>query len=215
MNMKMVKYEDIRKEMKAGDVIAFGGKGELSNIIKIATRSGVSHIGVILQSQLRDDDEDRFFNQIIESTSLDGREGVQISRMSDRIRAYDGELWWLPRDDTLPFDQKKFFNFLFAQDGKKYDLIQALKAGVDLLDRLKITRNTEDFDKLFCSELVAGGLEAAGTVGEINASEVTPIDLCRWRIYEKTYYQLESGKGLGSVKTISRYNTANPADWNV
>ena len=213
--MKIAKYEDIRKEVKAGDIIAFGGKGNLSNIIKMATRSGVSHIGVILQAQLRGDGEERFFNQIIESTSIGGFDGVQISRMSDRISDYDGELWWLPRNEALPFNQKEFFNFLFSQDGKKYDALQAIKAGVDILDSLGLTENKEDFDKFFCSELVAAGLEAAGTVGKVNASEVTPIDLCRWKIYEKDYYQLKSNGDVLDEKPISRYNTANPADWDI
>jgi hypothetical protein len=85
-----------------------------------------------------------------------------------------------------------------------------MKAGVDVFDKFGFTKNEENFDKLFCSELVAAGLEAAGTIGKVNSSEVTPIDLCRWKIYEKDYYQLK-----GHEKTISRYNTANPADWDI
>uniref|UniRef100_UPI0040568201 hypothetical protein n=1 Tax=Candidatus Electronema sp. TaxID=2698783 RepID=UPI0040568201 len=42
--------------------------------------------------------------------------------------------------------------------------------------------------------------------GPVNASEVTPVDLCRWRIYQL--------KG-DSQKRISRFNTASPADWNI
>ena len=71
--------------------------------------------------------------------------------------------------------------------------------------------NREDFSKFFCSELVSAGLEVAGSVGNVNSSEVTPIDLCRWSIYEDSYYQL---KGESS-KRISRFNTASPSDWNV
>jgi len=51
--------------------------------------------------------------------------------------------------------------------------------------------NEEGFSKFFCSELVSAGLEAAGAVGSVNASEVPPIDLCRWNIYEESYYQIE------------------------
>ncbi|MGD8931607.1 MAG: hypothetical protein PVI52_03485, partial [Chromatiales bacterium] len=71
--------------------------------------------------------------------------------------------------------------------------------------------NSEDFSKFFCSELVAAGLEMAGAVGAVNASEVTPIDLCRWKIYQGSYYQLKGSK----KKKISRFNTADPANWNV
>ena len=93
---------------------------------------------------------------------------------------------------------------------------QAIKSAVDALDSLPFGIhgpgfNKEDFSKFFCSELVCAGLEAADAVDTVNASEVTPIDLCRWNIYKNTYYQLKGDKN----NKISRYNTASPSDWNV
>ena len=227
MPIATITYEKARPRMRPGDVIAFGGKGNFSEIIKLFTSSGVSHVGVILRTKVADDTEDRYFNQIIESTSLNGFNGVNISRFSQRLANYDGELWWLPlkkeireapHDSERFFDSKKFFDFLFRQEREKkeYDLTQAIKSALDTLDQLPFDMhgpayNTEDFGKFFCSELVAAGLEAAGVVGSINASEVTPIDLCRWRIYKKTYYRL---KGDPS-KQISRYNSLDPQLWNV
>ncbi len=211
-----IDYDVARELMKPGDVIAFGGKGHFSEIIKFVTFSEVSHVGVILQTKITEDDTGRFFNQIIESTELNGFNGVNISRFSDRLNTYEGELWWLPlkkeiRDNT--FDQKKFFNFLFnqAKERKPYDMPQAMKSALDALDNLPFgihgpTYNREDFSKFFCSELVAAGLEKSEAVSNVNASEVTPIDLCRWKIYEPDYYQL---KGVSS-KYISRYNTESP-----
>lgn len=221
MSAKQITYEEARKLMQPGDVIAFGGKGHFSEIIKFATFSSVSHVGVILRTKIPDDDTSRFFNQIIESTSLHGFNGVNVSRFSDRLNTYDGEMWWLPLNKKIretSFDTKKFFNFLFnqAKERKPYDMPQAIKSAVDALDKLPFgghgpAYNEEDFSKFFCSELVSAGLEAAGAVGSVNASEVTPIDLCRWNIYEESYYQL---KGESS-KRISRFNTASPSDWNL
>jgi hypothetical protein len=221
MAMKQLSYEKARPRMKPGDVIAFGGKGHLSELIKFATLATVSHVGVILQTKVVDDDTDRFFNQIIESTSLHGFNGVTVSRFSDRLASYPGELWWLPLRRRLwkeKFDQKAFYNFLFnqAKERKEYDLPQAIGSALDALDQLPFGvhgpgHNTEDFSRFFCSELVAAGLEAAGAVPTINASEVTPIDLCRWKIYEPEYYLLQGDPS----KTISRYNTLNPKDWSI
>ena len=221
MTIEQISYSEARKRMKPGDVIAFGGKGHFSEIIKFATFSDVSHVGVILQTKISDDTTDRFFNQIIESTSLNGFNGVNISRFSDRMDSYDGELWWLPLSKKIrekSFDQKKFFDFLFNQAKlrKKYDMPQAIKSALDALDQLPFGMhgpgyNKEDFSKFFCSELVSAGLEIAGAVGEVNTAEVTPIDLCRWKIYEPKYYQLKGDRN----KKISRYNTASPSDWNV
>jgi len=221
MPIKAMAYEKAREQMKPGDVIAFGGKGEFSEIIKFATRSGVSHVGVILQTHVRDDQADRFFNQIIESTSLHGFNGVQISRLSDRLASYDGEMWWLPLNENIrkeKFDQVAFYDFLFlqARERKPYDMPQAIKSALDTMDQLPFGLhgpgyNREDFSKFFCSELVAAGLESAGAVGAINASEVTPIDLCRWKIYKKTYYRLKGDP----TKSISRFNSLDPQQWNV
>ena len=63
MAVEQIKYKDARLKMKPGDVIAFGGKGNFSEIIKFATFSDVSHVGVILQTKIADDDTGRFFNQ--------------------------------------------------------------------------------------------------------------------------------------------------------
>lgn len=221
MTMQIRTYQDARADMQPGDVIAFGGKGHFSEVIKFVTRSEVSHVGVILQTKVVDDTSGRFFNQVIESTSLHNFNGVVVSRLSDRLEAYDGEIWWLPLDPSLrqeKFNAVAFYNFLFnqARERKGYDLPQALQSAVDVLDTLPLGGrgpgyNREDFSRFFCSELVAAGLEKAGTVGTVNASEVTPIDLCRWNIYAQTYYRLKGDSGKG----ISRFNTLDPQDWNV
>ena len=221
MPVRKMTYAQARPKMKPGDVIAFGGKAHFSEIIKFSTRSSVSHVGAILQTKVVDDETGRFFNQIIESTSLHGFNGVHVSRFSDRLDNYDGEVWWLPLRKSLreeSFDQTAFYNFLFnqARERKPYDTPQAIKSALDALDQLPFGLhgpgyNSEDFSKFFCSELVAAGLEVAGTVGSLNASEVTPIDLCRWNIYENTYYRLKGDAG----KKISRYNTLDPKQWDM
>lgn len=106
MGIQFAEYNTIRNQMRAGDVIAFSGKGDVSEIIKWATKSDVSHVGVILQSKLLIDEKPQagYFNQVIESTSLNGFSGVSISRLSDRLVNYDGEIWWLPLDDEFAIE---------------------------------------------------------------------------------------------------------------
>lgn len=93
---------------------------------------------------------------------------------------------------------------------------QAIGSALDALDNLPFgmkgsTYNREDFSKFFCSELVPAGREVAGSVGKVNASEVTPIDLCRWSIYEPDYFMLKGDP----EKSISRHNTMDPGLWNL
>lgn len=216
MSVKTILYQDAREQMKPGDVIAFSGKGNFSELIKWSTRSSVSHVGTILQSQLLIDGQAQpgMFNQIIESTSLNGFSGVSISRLSDRLDTYEGEIWWLPLRKEIHngMDRKKFYDFLIHQERKEYDMPQAIKSALDVLDGMiepgKVTHNREDFARFFCSELVAAAFEAAGAIRSINASEVTPIDLCCFALYEDDYYQLK-----GDRKDIRGYNSTDPAGW--
>jgi hypothetical protein len=216
MGLERAEYKDVRKQMQPGDVIAFSGKGNFSEIIKWATRANVSHVGVILQSKLLISGESQqgFFNQIIESTSLNGFSGVTISRLSDRIELYDGEIWWFPLGDSIrqKMNMKKFYDWLLHQEHKLYDMPQAINSALDALDKIPLlgraTHNTEDFSKFFCSELVAAALEQSGAISHINSSEVTPVDLCMFSIYKQDYYQLK-----GKDKPIKGYNSLNPEGW--
>jgi hypothetical protein len=216
MSRQRMEYREARNRMNPGDVIAFSGKGNFSEIIKWATRASVSHVGVILQSKLliEGEPQEGYFNQIIESTSLNGFSGVSISRLSDRIATHEGEIWWLPLSDAVKkkIDLKKFYDFLIHQERKPYDMPQAIKSALDAFDNTfllsGLTYNIEDFSKYFCSELVAAGLEAGGAIGSINASEVTPIDLCMFNIFQPSYFQLK-----GEDKDIKAYNTISPEGW--
>lgn len=142
MALKMKDYWQIRSAVKPGDIIAFGGKGNFSELIKWATRATVSHVGIIMQTQVKNAPgigEDGYLNQIIESASLNGFSGVNISRLSDRVKTYDGEMWMLrlapaAREKLQP-NQEKFFNWCLNQDHKPYDVPQAIKSALDLIDK--------------------------------------------------------------------------------
>jgi hypothetical protein len=216
MPRKQAEYSEVRSKMQPGDIIAFSGKGNFSELIKWSTRSTVSHVGIVLQSKLLigDSPQPGFFNQVIESTSLNGFSGVAISRLSDRVATYDGELWWLPlgKEARARLKFKEFYDFLLHQERKPYDLPQAVRSALDALDSIpllnKATLNVEDFSGFFCSELAAAGLEAGGVISSINASEVTPIDLCMFDVYGKNYYQIK-----GKRKLIKGHNTLSPEGW--
>lgn len=215
MGFGVMTYEEARNLMQPGDVIAFSGKGNVSEVIKIFTKSAVSHVGVVFKTQqVNDPDPGRYMNTLMESTSLSGFSGVIMTRLSDRLCDYDGNLWWLPLSPAMraKMDQTKFFDFLVKQEGKAYDTKQAIKCALDALDDVPFLRgstyNKEDFSKFFCSELVAGALEYAGVIQNINSSEVTPIDLCTFNIYDTNYHQL---KGCDTL--IKGYNSVKPDGW--
>lgn len=216
MSIHLEKYREVRSLMQPGDIIAFGGRSKFSELIKFSTRSNISHVAVVFQSKMCNDDKDRYFNQVIEATTYEQFSGVMLNKLSERIAAYKGEIWWLPLSVSArqKFNQNQAacFEFAWSQHRKPYDLPQALRSAVDterdwgLLDMM--TRNNEDFSSLFCSELASAMLEAAKVLPKINSSEITPIDLCRFNIFEDKFIQLK-----GQATSIRGYNSIDPMCW--
>ena len=214
--LEQQKYHHIREQMRPGDIIAFGGNSLFSRWTKLTTRSAVTHIAIVMQTKMRDEASGRYFNQVMEATVYDGKKGVMTNRLSERVHTYDGDMWWLPLGESSRdmFEQNKheFFNFMFDQEGKAYDVLQLFGSAVDALDSHpilgSISYNQEDFSSWFCSELIAEGLETAGIINSVNASEVTPVDICRFSIFEQRYVQLK-----GEARPIAGFNTQLADNW--
>lgn len=210
MAWKRGTYASIRCKMQPGDIIAFAGKKPVSEAIKLFTNSNVSHVGIVLHSELvgYDTAQPNRRVRVAEATA----EGVQFTRLSQFEEAYEGELWWLPLSDEArrKLDKQKLIDFLLEQEGKPYDYSDAVKAAVDgILEALGFTANREDFDKFFCSELVVAALEKAGVLGPINASEVIPIELCKFKLYKEKYVQFKGGDDI----KIHGFNSMDLSRW--
>ena len=177
-------YQGVRGEMQPGDLIAFGGTGWFSRIIKFFTMSPVSHVGVVLEW-------DTFGRvMIMEATSLDGFKGVQVNRLSSRVAQYDGHVWWMPLSDQVraKLNVHAMVKYMWAQDGKKYDTKQAIKSAIPFWTR-------ENDKRMFCSELVSRGYEQGGIIKDVNSSEMTPDDVCHFPLYKQEYHQIKMHNG--------------------
>jgi len=211
------KLEEVGLKMSPGDVIAFGRSEDILGFAKLWTQSTIAHVAVILQlDQLEDEESHMMFSQqIIESTpQSSGLSGVSVHILHNRLEEYEGNIWWLPLNDETrqKLDSTKFQYFLMQQVGKPYDSLQKAQSALDAVDTAtfiqRITRGREDFSMFFSSELVAAGLESGGAIESLNASEVTPADLCSFSIYQEKYYQLKGNKTL-----IKNFNAFNPEGW--
>src|SRR6185503_11171701 len=98
---RLVLYDLHRDSMQHGDVIAFSGKGRVSELIKWRTKSPFSHVGLVVRWNLNGGFGDTVF--LIESTTLtalpdlvygDVIKGVQLHRLSEALSAYQGRAWW-------------------------------------------------------------------------------------------------------------------------
>ena len=224
--MKIARYDDIHHQIKSGDVIAFAGKDIFSEVVRVSTQSAVSHVGVawvydpVDQQEAEETSPDRPKSSIkidiIESHPLcfdqdtgKPKMGVQRNSFKPMIDTYEGQIWWLPLSPTKRhhFDLSAFTNFISEIENRGYDFIQAALAGLDILDDLGLTHTREDDSSFFCSELIAAAFKRAGLIGPVNSSEVTPIDLCRFPIYDEDYYLL-----CGEAIPIDGYNSRSPIE---
>jgi len=201
----------VPSEPKVGDIFAVSGKGWLSYLIKIVSR-GVSHVEILAQNPKSGD---------IECFSADGK-GARFKTMKDVVLGTDGDITYLElRDDVrAKLDEQKFGEVIIALDGVPYDILHLIGVGIDdehinflsffkriptwLLTLLKSAfHNEETMAKVVCSGASAWGLKK-GLDLKINASEQTPLDICRWNLYKSETKLLK-----GEVMTISNFNTVN------
>ena len=212
MTWQQANYDEVKDAMRPGDVVAFGGTKRFSELIKSVTRSPVSHVALVLRSTLPPDDvsSTRSSPQIIAAS----KEGIVVRWLDEHITGYPGNIWWLPLSETIRdrLDVAKLSAFLLEHEGVPFDTPQAAQAVLDELDHVPLisdlTHSEEDFSALFCSEMAAAGLEAGGAIGSLNCSEVTPIDMFQFAIYQETYYQIKGPKTL-----VADFNTVNPEGW--
>lgn len=206
-------YEEVRNEMRTGDVIVFGGRSVISRMTMRLTKSNVSHAAVVVQTRLRDSTGPNFDNLIVESTKRGGYYGVIVSPASEVIKRYQGDVWWLPLQLKPEFRNNiELTNFLYrdpkdTENRAAFDFLGGVYALFDQFDHMtnwlkNLTHSPEALNKFFCSELVAHGLERAEILRVDNASEVSPIDLCRLHLYKSVYYQLK-----GETQEIVGFNT--------
>jgi hypothetical protein len=193
--------------LKAGDVVAFAGRGVASNAIKLFTCSRFSHVGGIAYVSNRDmrasarysglADEWTSRNLLIESTTLDTHpcviqqrpfRGVQAHEPHRRIEEYDGEVWLLKLhpDWKLSLEESSLLTrYLLGKVGLEYSMVEAALSGGNIVKRW--LSNPESFHYVFCSQLWTGALERVGRYPLANASKVNPGELVRTLVEQGTY----------------------------
>ena len=208
--MRRADYDAVRPKIRHGDVIAFGGEGCCSGLIKLGTNSPVSHVGVVYRTA-PDPRTGLWQNFVMESTSLNGLSGVTLTRLSERLQNYRGRVWWLALSEEFraKTDWQAFHVWLALQEGKPYAAREAVASALDWAEKLplvgKLFRNPERYKRLFCSQLVCGAFKAAGVLPKnLNPAELTPRDLTAMKIYGGAA-QLK-----GAEKEIKNFNTLPP-----
>lgn len=201
--MNLTKYNQVCDKIGTGDVLAFSGKGRLSEVIKNFTKSRISHVGMALWMSNEYELKPQLF--VVESTTLNNvpditgeyRKGVQIVSMPQRLEGHDGDVWWLPLSNPLTFEERiKLAEWLFQNHTAKtkYDTAQAVAAGIDHRGWTRLWKkifgpSKEDLKRLFCSELVCKALKIVQRVPcDLNCSLEVPEDVMRYDCFLEPFH---------------------------
>lgn len=181
-----MKYEDIRDQLKTGDILLFSGKGGISDGIKFFTVSKWSHVGMVYRFDNSLDPRGSLF--CWESTTLSdikdadtgkltkGVQRVELSERLERCFSKGYEISVRPLLKALTDDMiLALNNFRHEVSGRPYekDKIELLKAAYEGI----FGDNKEDLSSLFCSELVAEAYQKMKLLTEtVPSNEYTPRD---------------------------------------
>ncbi len=146
----MKNYEKIRENIVTGDLFFTRSNALFSRIIRLATQSDVSHVGVFL----------RLWGRLFIVEALEWS-GVVMSLASERVK--EVQCFWA-RTSRAKKSINEIENHLLTSLRKKYDMIGAL---------LSLITDTKTAKK-FCSELAS---EAIGIKLPYNKRGITPADM--------------------------------------
>ena len=188
-------YEQYRSQMKTGDLIAFSGNAGFSNVIKWATRSPYSHVGIVVKCNLGSGFGDSILvmestlqTSVLDANNKTAIKGIQMHWLSKRIDLYSGSVYWLGlKKPIAPAKKAEMESWLRKTHNEKvpYDYVQIYNAAIDWFDEVGLS-NQPEFSSIFCSELVAKALQIAGVIdSNLNASEQTPDDVVKFPCYKE------------------------------
>lgn len=180
MEFYRASFDEVKDQIRPGDLFAFGGYETESRLIQLVGRAPISHTALAWQTG----PDGPILMEAVGS-------GVRREPVGRRVEEYNGDVWWIPMSEEarMYLDVPALQQFLSEQEGKEFDAAQMLPAAIDVLEE-GATKAREDLTRLFCSELVTAGLRAGGVL-DLNPSETTPRDLVRQGIWGPFYVQLK------------------------
>jgi hypothetical protein len=176
--MNPLKYDDVRSQIKNGDVFMYRGRNIGSYIIRWVTRSPYSHSGI-----------SAWWNERLMVMEAKGN-GVIVSPFSRSIGQYHGDVEWYCSTQEIS-DEARLRMVVFAQEelGKSYGRWKTIVLGIQTLfqrnpdkrDRLKKQRT------LFCSEYIAQTYNSIGLDLKKKVSDqfTKPADIANSPLLEK------------------------------
>jgi len=162
--MKQAKYENIRNQLKTGDILLFSGKGFISWGIKRICGSKWSHVGMVIKVNGYDMVfcwESTSMSSIKDFFSKKQKNGAQTVLLSDRLRVYPGQV--AVRQLKTPLKPQQINAIMQLRKECKNKPYETNKwelfcAAYDFIGG----KNKKNLRSVFCSEMTAEGYIRAG-----------------------------------------------------
>lgn len=139
-------YDQVRDQIRTGDLIFFRGRGPFSRLIRKITYCVYSHVGiaawwaghlVVFQSRIPI--------------------GVEVLPARRVVTKYDGQVdWWTVKAE---FDRERLLTCAVAELGKPYSFLGLVKAALPFGRRRDPVGSAESY---FCSQFVSACYRGAG-----------------------------------------------------
>jgi hypothetical protein len=148
-------YDEVRAEIRTGDVLLYRGRSLFSKAIRWASGSVYSHVGIAAWWAGR--------LVVLESTTTGG---VAVRPASLSVAKYDGQVdWWQLRDEwASQLNREALLERAIGELGKPYGKGGALWLGVRMLiGRITGGRDAVSLpESLFCSQYVSQCYRSSG-----------------------------------------------------
>jgi hypothetical protein len=186
-------YQDLREQMKTGDLLLFRGNRLLSGVIERLSDSPYSHVAIVA----------RWHDRVV-AFQADLR-GVEVLPASTMVCKYSGKVdWWAlkPELRERSFKEDALFDTALTLLGIKYGYWRLLELGGRIL--LGRTLNPKDAhatpDSLFCSEFVSRCYRnASGDLLDVNKTandaSTSPADFAASGFFEQRYQLFDGSNG--------------------
>jgi len=152
MELKKLSYDEIRSQIKDGDVLLYKGKGLLrsgfvATLVQIVTRSDYSHAGIAARWKNR--------LMVIEAVG----NGVIVNPLSLSLERYHATVEWYSCKEEIISDEKRGEMILYAQEelGKGFAVFLAFwfMIKILLIGRFSKSDRFHREKRYYCSEFVS------------------------------------------------------------
>lgn len=187
--------------LQPGDIIAFEGRGFLSNAIGFFTGSSLTHVAMVFKTDGRQ-------VTITESTILHGKSGPQFNDLTTRLATYDrgGRAWVLRLRPIVRkyLDFDAMWRLAAAKTGKDHynvpELFEYVARLVPVVQDVPILYQ-RDSDAEVCSEWLTELLKAGGLLPGVDPFTTSPQKLAELAIYQ------DCVQVLGTPRLIKNFNS--------